>query len=113
LRASCGLWTRLSELSRSSKLTLEVAKDKHFRDVVKNKEVVAEGNRDFTVHQHVGGLKPGHEYFYRFATKHKSSRVGRFRTRGTPGDERPARQVRRLRPPRLRRGHDHEDSARL
>jgi alkaline phosphatase D len=78
------LWTRVSELSRSSKLTLEVAKDKNFRNVVKSKEVVAEGNRDFTVHQHVGGLNPGHEYFYRFATKHKNSRVGRFRTLPPP-----------------------------
>ena len=78
------LWTRVSELSRSSKLTLEVAKDKNFRNVVKSKEVVAEGNRDFTVHQHIGGLNPGHEYFYRFATKHKNSRVGRFRTLPPP-----------------------------
>ena len=78
------LWTRVSELHRSSKLTLEVAKDKHFRDVVKSKEVVAEENRDFTVHQHVGGLKAGHEYFYRFETKHKSSGVGRFRTLPPP-----------------------------
>ena len=44
---------------RSSKLTLEVAKDKDFRNVVESKEVVAEDNRDFTVHQHVGGLDPG------------------------------------------------------
>ena len=34
--------------------------------------------------QHVGGLKAGHEYFYRFETKHKSSRVGRFRTLPPP-----------------------------
>jgi alkaline phosphatase D len=74
------LWTRVSELERSSKLNLEVAKDKHFRHLVKSKEVVAEKGRDFTVHQHISGLRPGHEYFYRFQTKHKSSGAGRFRT---------------------------------
>ncbi len=78
------LWTRVSELERTSKLTLEVAKDKHFNRLVKSKEVLAEGGRDFTVHEHVGGLDPGHEYFYRFQTKNKSSRAGRFRTLPPP-----------------------------
>ena len=74
------LWTRVSELTRSSSLTLEVATDKHFRHVVSRKPVVADANKDFTVHATVGKLKPAHEYFYRFHTKHKNSRVGRFRT---------------------------------
>src|SRR4051794_20379850 len=74
------LWTRVSELTRSSKLTLEVASDKHFRHVVKRESVVADANKDFTVHANVDGLKPAHEYFYRFHTKHKNSRVGTFRT---------------------------------
>ena len=34
-RKGVTLWTRVSELSRSSKLSLEVAKDKHFRNLVK------------------------------------------------------------------------------
>jgi alkaline phosphatase D len=74
------LWTRASELQRSSRLTLEVATDKHFRHVVKRQEVIADATRDFTVHARVSGLKPVHEYHYRFHTKHKSSRVGSFRT---------------------------------
>src|SRR5215212_3220728 len=74
------LWTRVSELTRSSRLTLEVARDKHFRHVVKRQEVVADANKDFTVHAQVGRLKPAHEYFYRFHTKGKNSRVGTFRT---------------------------------
>ena len=53
------LWTRVSELDRSSKLTLEVAKDKHFNRLVKSKEVLAEQGRDFTVHEHVAGPEPG------------------------------------------------------
>src|SRR3954463_6113743 len=74
------LWTRVSELTRSSRLTLEVATDKHFKHVVNRASVVADSNKDYTVHIGVGGLKPAHEYFYRFHTKHKNSRVGTFRT---------------------------------
>src|SRR3954470_1597200 len=74
------LWTRLSELTRSSRLTLEVATDSRFRHVVKRQQVVADANKDFTVHAQVGQLKPAHEYYYRFHTKHTNSRVGRFRT---------------------------------
>jgi alkaline phosphatase D len=74
------LWTRVSELTRTSRLTLEVATDKHFRHVVKRQKVVADAGNDYTVHARVTGLKPTHEYFYRFDTKHTHSRVGTFRT---------------------------------
>src|SRR3954453_5225613 len=74
------LWTRVSELTRSSRLTLEVATDKHFRHVVKRQAVIADSKHDYTVHTRVTHLKPAHEYFYRFHTKHKHSRVGTFRT---------------------------------
>src|SRR3954463_8573656 len=74
------LWTRVSELTRSSRLTLEVATDKHFKHVVNRASVVADSNKDYTVHIGVAGLKPAHEYFYRFHTKHTNSRVGTFRT---------------------------------
>jgi len=65
------LWTRVSELSRSSRLTLEVAADKRFRHVVDRKVVVADAAKDYTVHATVGKLKPAHEYFYRFHTQGK------------------------------------------
>jgi alkaline phosphatase D len=74
------LWTRLKGIDRSSKLKLEVATDSGFKHVVSHKNVTAEAARDFTVHAHIGGLKPGHEYHYRFETKSNHSRVGRFRT---------------------------------
>src|SRR3954454_2751275 len=74
------LWTRVSELTRSSRLTLEVATDKHFKHVINRSSVVADANKDYTVHIGLGGLKPAHEYFYRFHTKHTNSRVGTFRT---------------------------------
>jgi alkaline phosphatase D len=74
------LWTRVTELTRSSRLTLEVATDKHFRHVVDRQSVVADAAKDFTVHASVGKLKPAHEYHYRFHTKHNNSRIGTFRT---------------------------------
>src|SRR3954468_18606866 len=74
------LWTRVSELTRSSRLTLEGATDQDFRHVVKRQDVVADATKDFPVHAQVGRLKPAHEYFYRFHTKQKHSRVGTFRT---------------------------------
>src|SRR6476620_588940 len=47
------LWTRVSGLTRSSRLTMEVAKDKHFRYVVARSTVVADAAKDFTVHANV------------------------------------------------------------
>ena len=78
------LWTRLGEVERSSRLRLEVATDESFRNVVKRQEVVAERDKGFTAHARVKGLRPHREYFYRFATQEKSSRVGRFRTAPPP-----------------------------
>ena len=74
------LWTRVSDLTSSSRLTLEVATDKHFRKVVKRQEVVADAGKDYTVHARVTKLKPAEEYFYRFHTKNKNSGIGTFRT---------------------------------
>jgi len=74
------LWTRLSEIGRSSRLTLEVSRDKKFRKVVHRRTVLADAKRDYTVHALVRDLKPGTEYFYRFHTRNRNSRVGRFRT---------------------------------
>jgi phosphodiesterase/alkaline phosphatase D-like protein len=74
------LWTRLSNLNKSAKVTLEVATDKQFRKVVDTQQVKADSKRDFTAHAQVKKLKPATEYFYRFDTGDKSSKVGQFRT---------------------------------
>jgi alkaline phosphatase D len=74
------LWTRLSEIDRSSKLMVEIATDKGFNRVVESVAVRAEKSRDYTVHHRVKGLDPGEQYFYRFFTDTKQSRVGKFRT---------------------------------
>src|SRR3954447_8748095 len=74
------LWTRVSELTKTSLVNLEVATDKHFKKTVVKQQVVANKDEDYTVHAQIRGLKPAHEYFYRFETKHSHSRVGTFRT---------------------------------
>src|SRR3954447_7898704 len=74
------LWTRVSELTKTSRLTMEVATDKHFKHVVARDQVIADAKADYTARTRVVGLKPAHEYYYRFHTKHKNSRVGKFRT---------------------------------
>ena len=83
------LWTRLSGVDKTSGVRLEVAKDKGFNKVVKSEIVKAQARHDFTVHERVSGLKPGTEYFYRFETKEKESRVGRFRTLAGKGSNQP------------------------
>src|SRR3954451_11343301 len=74
------LWTRLGEIHRTSKLSVVVAKDAKFKNVVLEKDVTARGDRDFTARTFIKGLKPDHHYFYRFVTKDSKSPVGRFKT---------------------------------
>ena len=81
------LWTRLGEIERTSRLRLEVATDPKFRNVVERRTVVADERKGFTARARVTGLRPRREYFYRFETREKSSRVGRFRTAPPPGSK--------------------------
>src|SRR5215218_519740 len=74
------LWTRLGEIKRTSKLSVVVAKDRKFKNVVVEKDVTARRDRDFTARTFVKGLRPDHQYFYRFVTKDSKSPVGRFKT---------------------------------
>ena len=74
------LWTRVEGIKKSARLKVEVAKDRHFKNVVIEKTATARADRDFTARTRVKGLKPHHEYFYRFHTEHSHSPVGRFRT---------------------------------
>ncbi len=74
------LWTKLGGHGHTARLKLQVAKDRHFKNVVLEKTVTARKERDLTARTRVRGLQPAHEYFYRFHTKDKGSPVGRFRT---------------------------------
>lgn len=75
------LWTRLDELTGPrARLRLEIARDPDFRQVVRRTQVRATALRDQTARTQVDGLPAGEQFFYRFATRTTSSRVGRFRT---------------------------------
>ncbi len=85
------LWTRLGEIKRTSKLKVVVGKDPKFKNVVLEKDVTARADRDFTARTFVKGLKPDHQYFYRFVTKHSKSPVGRFKTAPPLNSNKPIR----------------------
>jgi alkaline phosphatase D len=85
------LWTRLGEIHRTSKLSVVVAKDSKFNNVVVEKDVTARADRDFTARTFVKGLKPDHQYFYRFVTKDSKSPVGRFKTAPPLNSNKPIR----------------------
>jgi len=83
------LWTRLGELERSQRVWLEVARDPQFRRVIERRRVLADASRDFTARTRITGraLRPGEQYWYRFATRTTDGPVGRFRT-ARPADSR-------------------------
>ena len=87
------LWTRVEDLDRTSKLQVEIARDPEFANVIWRKDVLAEAERDFTVHHRAApkGLAPGEQFFYRFYTCEQSSPVGRFRTALPPDSRAPVR----------------------
>lgn len=78
------LWTRVGGIERSGRLTLEIARDKDFKNVVQRRTTRAASVRDFCVRQNVKGLPAGEEFFYRFATRNADSPVGRLRTLRPP-----------------------------
>src|SRR5690242_10138315 len=69
---SAVFWTRVTPADPSAgdvAVTLEVANDAAFRDVVRRSSGLhAKAERDFTVKHDLDGqgLEPGREYFYRF-----------------------------------------------
>ena len=90
---SITLWTRVSDVERSGRVELEIARQADFRRVVARKQVRVAAVRDFTARTVVEGraLLPGEEYFYRFSTRAGSSPVGRFRTARPPDSREPLR----------------------
>lgn len=87
------LWTRVEDLTKTSKLQVEIARDPEFANVIWRQDVLAEAERDFTVHHRATpkGLAPGEPFFYRFYTCAQSSPVGRFRTALPPDSRDPVR----------------------
>jgi len=83
---SAVFWTRVTPADTSAgdiAVTLEVARDAGFADVVRRSTGLrATADRDFTVKHDLDGqgLEPGHEYFYRFVANGVTSPTGRVRT---------------------------------
>ena len=83
---SAVFWTRVTPGDASGgdiEVTLEVARDADFADVVRTSSGLrARASRDFTVKHDLDGqgLEPGREYFYRFVVGDVVSPVGRVKT---------------------------------
>ncbi|WP_245565432.1 alkaline phosphatase D family protein [Nocardioides insulae] len=89
------LWTRLAVdplaadgrggmSQRSYAVRWELAEDERFRRVVRRGVVTATPDLGHSVHPEVWGLRPGHEYFYRFSVGSEVSPVGRTKTAPAP-----------------------------
>lgn len=87
------LWTRVDGVEQSGRIAVEVASDPGFDRVVHRGLAKVASYRDATARVRVESkrLKPGREYWYRFATRSKDSPVGRFRTMRPPDSREPIR----------------------
>lgn len=70
------IWTRVTPRDDmdSPKVLWLVAKDRHFRRVVRHGVVRTDASRDFTVKVDVDGLDAGQTYFYKFVALNKRGR---------------------------------------
>jgi alkaline phosphatase D len=90
------LWTRRQPDQGDSRtsylLTVEVARDPAFRDVVAHGEAEVTADTDWTCRFMAAGLRPDTEYWYRFTDEDgNGSRIGRTLTAPREGDARPVR----------------------
>jgi alkaline phosphatase D len=81
------LWTRVDDTDAGSglRLTLDIATDEGFFNIVGSQTVVATAEHDHVIKLRVSGLGPGTVYYYRFiyertAEERYTSRTGRTRT---------------------------------
>ena len=76
------LWTRVTprEFQRRVRVTVEVASDDEFRNIVHNSVKSATAGSDYTVKIDVKGLLAGTVYYYRFRSGETVSVIGRTRT---------------------------------
>ncbi|HKE96589.1 MAG TPA: alkaline phosphatase D family protein [Povalibacter sp.] len=88
------LWTRrpFTDGRDSAPLTVEVAEDAAFHRVIATTSTPVSAASDWTCRVLVGGLKPAHEYWYRFTdATGAGSRVGRTLTAPADNDARTVR----------------------
>ena len=62
------IWTRYSTKQTSATLIWQIAKDKNFKDVVRQAEVTTDASRDFTVAVEIKDLDAGQKLYYRFVS---------------------------------------------
>jgi len=76
------LWTKLAGLEAPARLQVEVSDDPGFGRTLVATEAIADPSAAGTARVRIAGgaLKPGGQYFYRFAAGDTDSAVGRFRT---------------------------------
>jgi alkaline phosphatase D len=87
------LWTRRPyETGTRQLLTVEVAEDEAFKNVVAHAKAPVLAAADWTSRVLVAGLKPARTYWYRFTdAQGNGSRVGRTITAPLPNDTRPVK----------------------
>jgi alkaline phosphatase D len=80
------LWTRLIAAGgaylppRAVAVRFEVAEDENFRRIVRTGAEIAHPEAAHSIHVELGGLRPGHTYWYRFHALGSTSPVGRTKT---------------------------------
>lgn len=62
------IWTRYSTQNTSATLVWQLAKDKNFKDIVRQAEVTTDASRDFTVAVEIKDLDAGQKLYYRFVS---------------------------------------------
>ena len=62
------IWTRYNTKQTSATLIWQIAKDKNFKDVVRQAEVTTDASRDFTVAVEIKDLDAGQKLYYRFVS---------------------------------------------
>ena len=85
---SVRLWTRHDGGGRVS---VRVATDRRFRNVIAERSATAKSPNDNTVTMRVRGLEPQSSYFYRFSAGRRKSEIGTFRTPPRPTSTRTIR----------------------
>ncbi|GAA4242144.1 alkaline phosphatase D family protein [Actinomadura meridiana] len=95
------LWTRLAlnplaedglggMPNRTVPVSWEVSSDERFRKIKRRGTVAARPGSAHSVHIELNGLRPGHDYWYRFRAENHVSPVGRTRTAPDVGTYGPA-----------------------
>lgn len=74
------IWTRVSPQSAAVLVDWELATDPRFSDVIRQGQMKATAERDYSVKVDITGLQPGQVYYYRFKADGLYSEPGRTRT---------------------------------